>query len=72
MEIIRPELVALLTTEVPIRKFDSEDGIDPNYETVAPLGKGSYGTVAKVRRKSDGKVRSKTACKRRRPWASWG
>ena len=45
---------------MPVREFYSRDGIDPDYETLATLGEGTFGTVAKVRCKSDGKVRSKT------------
>ena len=56
----RPQSMASLTTAVPVRKFDSKDGIDSNYETIATLGEGSFGTVAKVRCKADGRVRSKT------------
>ncbi len=52
--------MASLTTAVHVREFDSKDGIDPNYETIAILGEGAFGTVAKVWCKADGRVRSKT------------
>ena len=38
---------------MPIREFK---GSDPNYTTQKRIGKGAFGVVTKVRRKSDGKV----------------
>jgi hypothetical protein len=72
MEAMGPGAGEMGGDEVPRRS--SRESTLEDYEVLGLLGKGSFGTVSKIRRKADGRVRAWAAGRRERAFAGrgWG